>query len=46
MSLRFAFHPEVRAELFADVDWYEERQSGLGERFEVAVRAAVDAAAG
>ena len=44
MTLGFEFHPEARAELFADVDWYGEREFELGERFEVAVRAAVDAA--
>lgn len=44
MTRDFEFHPEARAELFADVDWYDERENGLGERFEVAVRAAVDAA--
>ena len=41
MTLGFEFHPEARAELFADVDWYDAREFGLGERFEVAVRAAV-----
>ena len=45
MSLVFEFHPEARAELFADVDWYDAREPGLGERFELAVRAAVDTAA-
>jgi toxin ParE1/3/4 len=45
MTLGFEFHPEARAELFADVDWYDEREFGLGERFETAVRTAIDAAA-
>lgn len=44
MTPGFEFHPEARAELFADVDWYDERELGLGERFGVAVRAGVDAA--
>lgn len=41
MRLDFGFHPEARAELFADVDWYDERQAGLGERFGEAVRSAI-----
>jgi toxin ParE1/3/4 len=44
MTFGFDFHPEARAELFADVDWYDEREAGVGERFEAAVRAAIDAA--
>lgn len=44
MTLGFDFHPEARAELFADVDWYDERESGLGERVEASVRGAIDAA--
>jgi plasmid stabilization system protein ParE len=44
MSLGFDFHPEARAELVADVDWYDEREAGVGVRFEVAVREAIDAA--
>ena len=46
MTLGFGFHPEARAEFFADVDWYDERQTGLGERFGSAVRSAVDDAVG
>lgn len=44
MTLAFDFHPEARAELFAGADWYEERQAGLGERFQAVVTAAVTAA--
>lgn len=44
MTLGFDFHPEARAEFLADVDWYDEREAGVGERFEVAVRAAIEAA--
>jgi hypothetical protein len=43
MTLGFDFHPEARAELVADIDWYDAREYGVGERFEVAVREAVDA---
>jgi toxin ParE1/3/4 len=42
MSLGFDFHPEARAEFVADVNWYDARESGVGERFEVAVRNAID----
>lgn len=38
----FEFHPEARAELFAEVDRYDAREFGLGERFWVAVRAVID----
>ncbi len=44
MSFSFDFHPEARAELFAGVDWYDEREDGVGAHFEVAVREAIDAA--
>ena len=44
MTLGFDFHPEARAEFVADVAWYDERGVGLGERFENAVRSAIDAA--
>ncbi len=42
MTLRFGFHPEARAEFIADVDWYDGRESAAGERFENAVRSAID----
>lgn len=43
MTLAFDFHPEARTEFLADVDWYGEREFGVGARFEIAVRdAAVD----
>lgn len=41
MTLGFRFHPETQAELFADVEWYDDREPGLGRRFGSAVRAAV-----
>lgn len=44
MTLAFDFHPEARAEFVAAVDWYDEQGVGLGEKFEVAVRAGIDAA--
>ena len=45
MTLAFEYHPEADAEFFAGVDWYEDRERGLGRRFLGAVRSAVDAAA-
>lgn len=44
MIRAFDFHPEARAEFFADVDWYDEREFVVGARFEIAVRQAIDAA--
>jgi hypothetical protein len=44
MTLAFDFHPEAEAELVADVDWYDERESGVGGRFADAVRAAIESA--
>lgn len=44
MTLDFRFHPEAGAEFEADIDWYDDREFGLGGRFADAVRAAVDAA--
>ncbi len=38
----FEFHPEARAEFLADIDWFEEREFGLGERFAAAVRASIE----
>ncbi|MGA8988118.1 type II toxin-antitoxin system RelE/ParE family toxin [Aeromicrobium sp.] len=44
MTRGFGFHPEAKAEFFAEVEWYDEREFGLGARFEIAVREAIDAA--
>ena len=44
MTDGFSFHPEAMAELVAGVDWYDERELALGERFESSVRDAVQAA--
>ena len=38
----FEFHPEAGAEILADIDWFEEREFGLGERFAAAVRASIE----
>lgn len=42
MSSGFEFHPEARAEFFAEIDWYDAREAGVGERFELAVRTAIE----
>ena len=44
MTRGFGFHPEAKAEFLAEVEWYDEREFGLGARFEIAVREAIDAA--
>mgnify|MGYP003462549314 FL=1 len=44
MTLGFEFHPEALAEFDADVDWYDEREFGLGGRFADEVRLAIKAA--
>jgi toxin ParE1/3/4 len=44
MTLAFDLHPEAQAELLADVDWYDEREPGVGGRFADAVRAAIESA--
>ncbi|MDR3068022.1 MAG: type II toxin-antitoxin system RelE/ParE family toxin [Cellulomonas sp.] len=36
-------HPEAQEEFHAAIDWYDEREFGLGQRFEVSVFDAVDA---
>lgn len=33
MTLAFDFHPEAQAEFAADVDWYDDREVGVGGRF-------------
>lgn len=42
MTYRFEFHPEARLEFIAEIDWYDHREPPLGERFETAVRSAID----
>jgi hypothetical protein len=45
MTLAFDFHPEAQAEFAADVDWYDDREAGVGGRFAEAVRVSIDAGA-
>lgn len=41
MSLDIEYHELARADLYAAWVWYEDQQSGLGDRFAVAVDAVV-----
>lgn len=40
--MEIAWHPDAQAEYDADVDWYEARVVGLGDRFEAAVDVLLD----
>lgn len=42
MTLEVRYHPEALAELRAEVNWYEARGAGLGNRFEAAADEMVD----
>lgn len=42
MSLDVRYHPESLAELRAEIGWYEERRSGLGDQFETQVDSVID----
>ena len=45
MTRAIAWHPDAESEFAADVDWYDERELGLGDRFESQVLGAVDESA-
>lgn len=45
MTLTIEWHPEAEAEFDADIDWYEERELGRGDRFEGEVLGAVEESA-
>ncbi len=40
--MKYAFHPEARAEFFAAIDYYEQRWPGLGDDFSLEVLSTVD----
>lgn len=40
--MKYAFHPEAKAELFAAIDYYEERQPGLGSDFSLEVLSTIE----
>lgn len=39
--MKYVFHPEAEAEFFAAIDYYEERETGLGFDFAIEVRSTV-----
>ena len=43
--VKYSFHPEARAEFYQSVDYYDEREQGLGYDFAVEVFAAIERAA-
>lgn len=43
MISSFDFHPEAQAEFASDVDWYDDREWGVGGRFADAVRSEISA---
>lgn len=43
--MRIELHAAADAELWAAIDWYEQQEPGLGERFELAVYRALDSIA-
>jgi len=40
--MKYAFHPEARAEFVAAIDGYEDREPGLGSDFAIEVHSTVD----
>ena len=42
MTLRVSFRPQAEAEAIETRDWYEDRRSGLGGEFRVALEETVD----
>jgi hypothetical protein len=42
VTLHIQWHPEAKAEFDADIDWYDNREVGVGDRFESEVLVAVD----
>ena len=45
MNLGITWHPAAEIELGADIDWYDNLEFGLGDRFEAEVLAAADESA-
>ena len=40
--MKYAFHPEARAEFLAAIDYYEECETGLGVDFIIEVRSTIE----
>ena len=41
MTLSIAWHPDAASEFDVEIGWYDDREAGLGDRFEVGVLDAV-----
>lgn len=40
--MKYAFHPEARVEFLAAIDFYEDREPGLGSDFAIEVRSIIE----
>jgi hypothetical protein len=40
--MRYVFHPEAEVEFFAAIDYYEDREQGLGYDFAIEVHSTID----
>ncbi len=40
--MKYAFHPEAKAEFLAAIDYYEDREPGLGSDFAIEVHATIE----
>ena len=40
--MKYVFHPEARAEFLAAIDYYEEREAGLGADFAIEVHSTIE----
>lgn len=40
--MKYAFHPEARAEFLAAIDFYEDREPGLGSDFAIEVHSIIE----
>jgi hypothetical protein len=40
--MKYAFHPEAKAEFFAAIDSYEDREPGLGSDFAIEVHSTIE----
>jgi plasmid stabilization system protein ParE len=40
--VKYAFHPEAKAEFLAAIDYYEDREPGLGSDFAIEVHATIE----
>lgn len=43
--MSFSFHPDAEEELFSAIEYYEEREPGLGQQFSIEVTTAIANAA-